>query len=160
MPRGTDAPMPGCQVDGCRDLVDNCGYCCKHYNRWRAHGGPLRGGPSRAPAGAGTTDQYGYRWISVSGVKVMEHRHVMAQQMGRQLAPGENVHHRNGDRADNRRENLELWTTSQPSGQRVSDRLESALALVEQYGTQEQLRAIAQAGGPIMTGLVQPEYQV
>jgi hypothetical protein len=39
------------------------------------------------------------------------------------LLPNENVHHLNGDRSDNRDENLELWSTSQPSGQRVADKM-------------------------------------
>ena len=52
---------------------------------------------------------------------IFEHTVVMSSMIGRPLAKGESVHHKNGVRDDNRPENLELWTVHQPRGQRVSD---------------------------------------
>lgn len=35
---------------------------------------------------------------------------------------------------DNRIENLELWTTQQPSGQRVEDKINWAINFLKEYG--------------------------
>ena len=62
-----------------------------------------------------------------------EHIHVIEQSIGRPLLPTETVHHKNGERDDNRLENLELMDSSHPAGQRVSDKLAWCHAFIERY---------------------------
>lgn len=50
-----------------------------------------------------------------------EHRVVAEQSRGIPLIKGDEVHHRNGDRTDNRPENLEVWHKSHPKSQRLKD---------------------------------------
>jgi hypothetical protein len=51
-----------------------------------------------------------------------EHTYVCALKLGRPLVKGESVHHKNGIRDDNHPDNLEVWSRSQPAGQRVSEK--------------------------------------
>ena len=59
-----------------------------------------------------------YRQIHApDGRRMLEHRWVMEQMIGRPLRRDEQVHHRNHDRLDNRPENLEL-VSSREHGER------------------------------------------
>ena len=92
------------------------------------------------------TDKNGYvvRSARRDGERVTElqHRVVFEEYLGRKLVGHENVHHINGDRADNRLRNLELWSVSQPAGQRVEDKLEWAREIVHLYGDAVERKAI------------------
>ena len=95
-----------------------CSNVCK-VEYWRENGKPQE---HRAPHrnSAGYIYLYAPLHPSVQGKKyrrVAEHRLVLEKVLGRYLAPGENVHHLNGIRDDNRPENLELWVVAQPAGQ-------------------------------------------
>ena len=109
-----------CLVEGCPQPVYARGYCAMHHQRWHKTGDPGPAGRLKAERGAGNISN-GYRYITVNGHKVAEHRYVMEQMRGRPLEPWESPHHRNGQRADNRPENLELWVKPQPAGQRLDD---------------------------------------
>ena len=54
----------------------------------------------------------GYKMIKRDGIWIPEHRAIIEKELGRNLKEGEVVHHINGNKKDNSRENLIVMTVS------------------------------------------------
>ena len=110
---------PNCKQDGCgqpaakNQAGASRGWCVRH-----------------AAAEDGTTriTAEGYVSIKHGGVWCLEHRLAMEDRLGRKLLSAESVHHVNGVRSDNRPENLELWFSAHPYGQRIPDLIDYLVA--------------------------------
>lgn len=117
--------------------------CRKHYQRM-SKSGTFEIDKSRHARNY-TTEEWGAPfkinegYLAVSRLvdgereKRMHHRVVMEQSLGRELLAEETVHHINGIRNDNRLENLELWSSRHPKGQRVQDKVAWAKEMLALY---------------------------
>lgn len=129
-----------CSLENCDKKHYGHGLCATHLAQQKRHGETWKIGSRRSTSGYLTPE--GYRIVRVpqghpmatADRKVLEHRLVMSEVIGRPLLPEENVHHKNGNRSDNRPENLELWVTKQPLGQRVEDKVRWAREILALYG--------------------------
>lgn len=112
------------------------GFCQLHYTRFYRTGNPHKE-PKKE------------RWVTRDGHiniyrpdhpnaqkngQIREHRYIMSEHLERPLFESEQVHHKNGNRTDNRIENLELMLVNfHPPGQRVKDLVEYANKILERY---------------------------
>ncbi len=127
-----------------RNNKDNCPKCgnlkTKGYIQCRACKDSAKGADHPAWKGGRILDGDGYIRVyrpedprANCGRYMKEHTLVMESILGRQLLAGENVHHKNGVKTDNRSENLELWVKHQPAGQRPEDLVIWAREILRRY---------------------------
>ena len=126
-----------CAESSCHALAAQDGLCKEHWtlavehgqtiNYWRAN--------KHAPLFTKRKRVDGYVEVKI-GVRewVREHRFFMECALGRPLLRSEEVHHKNGIKHDNRLPNLELWSSSQPAGQRITDKVAWCREFLAQYG--------------------------
>ncbi len=122
----------------CLKIHKYCKNLCRGCYEFKKRG--IFGKRHNSKPGFGCLRKDGYRILSRSNHpnatksgRILEHVFVMSEYLGRPLEKHERIHHLNGIRNDNRIQNLELWTTSHPSGQRVEDKLKWCKEFIKKY---------------------------
>jgi hypothetical protein len=104
-----------CQVEGCTNVLKKTDgrICQMHRNRMFRHG-TYDISPNWRNLQKGTLciSPLGYVRVNIDGKRVLYHRYVMEQFLGRKLTRSERIHHINGNKTDNRIENLELFSNN------------------------------------------------
>lgn len=139
-PKHLESLIKVCTIEGCDNPKKGKGLCSKHLQRVQRYNDPnfVNRRVKKPRTLVNKKDRYfavdanGHPNANKAG-KILEHRLVMALHLGRPLTKDETVHHINGDRQDNRLENLELWSSKQPAGQRAKDKIKYAKEILALY---------------------------
>ncbi len=97
--------------------------------------------PRKRKAGEGYITRNGYLSYKKIGHpcadkngRVQASHLVIYEATSRLIKKGETVHHINGETLDNRLENLEIWASGHPHGQRVEDKIKWCIDFLNEYG--------------------------
>lgn len=148
-----------CLVDNCERRARSRGFCVYHVQRFYAGLIDAEGKCLREPT-YGRPRKKNPRWKSNGYIMVrapedhpfrskdgmiFEHRLMMEQEIGRPLNPWEIVHHKNGERADNRIKNLELMERRRHPVALEKSPMEAAQILLQQNDLSNSTRKTIEA---------------
>ena len=107
-----------CRIENCTNILKwNDGQVCQSHRSRFHRRGSYELSTVYLKKGQPCVTALGYYRINIGGKRVLQHRYIMEQHLGRPLTDGEAVHHKNGNKLDNRIENLEVCSSN---GEHVS----------------------------------------
>jgi len=100
-----------CRIHGCNNVLKMADgqVCCSHRMRMFRHGSyDISPNWPNLKKGQALITPLGYLRININGERMLHHRYIMEQHLRRKLKSNERIHHINGNKTDNKIDNLEL----------------------------------------------------